>query len=70
MKKLKCGRVVFVGLLLMAIGLGCSIHKPIEINDEEGNSDQMDTKIISDLILFQYGKELNTWKALSPKMSD
>ena len=65
MKKLIGCAIALVFMMM----IGCS-------PDDKGKSvqgdlgEKVDAKVISNLILYQYGKELNTWKALSPKVTE
>ena len=62
-------RCMWVFLLTSVLGVGCSIRNNIEKEKEDPLTDNIDDKVISNIILYQYGKELSSWKALSPKAS-
>jgi len=69
MKEMKCRFVVFVSLVMMMVGFGCSSNELAQFREKEEHSSEFDTKVISNLILYQYGRELSSWKAMSPKVS-
>ena len=61
------------GLVLLALTctlFACSTGSSQISQRSEAKSEQFDDEAMSSLILYQYGKQLNHWKAQSPKAAN
>ena len=64
---MKVVKRVYVLLLIMAaLVSGCSQTSQTSDNEMENLADEVNDKFLSDLILYQYGKEISTWQFLKP----
>ena len=64
---MKVVKRVYVLLLIMAaLVSGCSQTSKTSDNEMENLADEVNDKFLSDLILYQHGREISTWQSLKP----
>jgi len=65
----RCFKVLLALCIVTFVGIGCTQVSNDQVEESQVLEIQSESKLISEIILLQYSKEISSWRAQSPMKS-